>query len=266
MDVGFIGLGNMGTRIVSQMLDAGHHLTLWARRSTSLEEFQGRADTAASPAEVGLASDVVGICVWDEHDVDEVLLGESGVLAGLRPGGIIAVHSTISPTACRRLQAEASERGVDLVDAPVSLGSSAPQLLVMVGGEPEVVDRCRGVFASFGDPVLHLGLIGSGQIAKLVNNTLLAATVGIADDAIGLGGELGLDEAALAAALSAGSSRGTWTGLLSMRRARTSPLSGRTNEWAGKDVGLTLDIAGEAGCDLSRDVLRLAARGAEVLA
>jgi 3-hydroxyisobutyrate dehydrogenase len=266
VDIGFIGLGNMGTRIVSQMLDAGHHVTLWARRPASLEEFSGRADTAASPADVGRASDLVGICVWDEHDVDEVLLGDSGVLAGLRPGGTVAVHSTISPGACLRLHTEASERGFGLVDAPVSLGSTAPKLLVMVGGEPQVVDRCSEAFASFGDPVLHLGPVGSGQITKLVNNTLLAATVGIADDAIGLGGDLGLDEAALAAALAAGSSRGTWTGLLSMRRARTNQLSGRTSEWAGKDVGLTLDIAAEAGCDLGREVLRLAARGAEILA
>lgn len=266
VDIGFIGLGNMGTRIVSHMLDGGEHVTLWARRPASLEEFSGRADTAASPAEVGRASDVVGICVWDEHDVDEVLLGERGVLAGLRPGGIVAVHSTISPGACRRLHAEASERGAELVDVPVSLGSNAPKLLVMVGGEPVVVERCREAFATFADPVLHLGAVGSGQIAKLVNNTLLAATVGIANDAIGLGGELGLDEAALTAALSSGSSRGTWSGLLSMRRARTDQLSGRTSEWAGKDVGLTLDIAGEAGCDLDRDVLRLATRGAEFLA
>jgi 3-hydroxyisobutyrate dehydrogenase-like beta-hydroxyacid dehydrogenase len=264
MDVGFIGLGNMGSRIVTLMLEGGHHVTLWARRPASLEPFVGRTQTGGSPAEVGEASDVVGICVWDEHDVDEVLLGDEGVLAGLRPGGVVAVHSTVSPAACRRLEAAASERGAGMVDAPVSLGASAPRLLVLAGGEVDAVERCREVFDSFGDPVIHLGPIGSGQIAKLMNNVLLAATVGLADDTISLGGELGLNESALAAALEAGSSRGTWCTLLAGRRAHAAQ-PGRTGEWASKDVGLTLSVAAEAGIDPSREVLRLGARGADVL-
>src|ERR1700736_4942304 len=73
MDIGFIGLGSMGARIATFMLDAGHHLTLWARRPVSLEPFAERSDIAISPLEVGKASQLVGICVWDEHDVDEVL-------------------------------------------------------------------------------------------------------------------------------------------------------------------------------------------------
>lgn len=265
MNIGFIGLGSMGTRIVTLMLDAGHHVTLWARRPASLEPFAGRVDVATSPVGVGAASELVGICVWDESGVDEVVLGESGVLAGMRPGGLVAIHSTISPAACRRLHAAAVDRGVGLVDAAVSVGSRVPKLLVMVGGEPDVADRCRGAFESFGDPVAHLGPVGSGQIAKLVNNTLLAATVGLAEDAIALGHDLGLDEAALAEALAVGSSGGTWSGLLARRGSATDALPGRTNEWASKDVGLTVKLAAEAEIAQTREVLRLAARGVDLL-
>ena len=88
--VGFIGLGNMGTRIVTLMLESGVATTLWARRASSLVPFESTAATVAeSPAELAAGSDVVGICVWDEHDVDEVLLGERGVIAGVRPGSVI---------------------------------------------------------------------------------------------------------------------------------------------------------------------------------
>ena len=135
----------------------------------------------------------------------------------------------------------------------------------MVGGDGKVVDQCRSAFDSFGDPVLHLGPVGSGQVAKLLNNTLLAATIGLGDDTIAIGRDLDLDEEALAAALAAGSSGGTWSGLLARRRAAVDSEPGRTHEWARKDVGLTLDLVAGAGVDPERDVLRLGARGADIL-
>ena len=256
----------MGSHIVGLLLDSGYQMTLWARRQTSLEQFAGRAHTARDPAEVGRASDLVGICVWDESDVDEVLLGEHGVLAGMRPGGVVAVHSTIAPAACRRLAREAAVRGIGLVDAPVSFGANAPKLLVMLGGDPPVVEGARPVLGAFGSPVVHLGPVGSGQIAKIVNNTMLAATVGLGSDALALGADLGVDEGALLTVLAAGSAGGTWTRLLSSRLAdEAAAPSGRTHEWATKDVALATELVTQARGDLDRDVLRLAARGADAL-
>lgn len=265
MNVGFIGLGNMGTRIATQLVDGGHHLTVWARRSVSLAPFAGRAAVAASPAMVAETSDLIGICVWDERDVDEVLLGQGGVLSGIKPGSVIAVHSTISPAGARRLAQEAAGQGAALVDAPVSIGSRSPKLLVMVGGDHGAVERCRAAFDSFGDPVVHLGPVGSGLVAKLVNNTLLAATVALGRDAIALGGQLGMDEGALLTTLASGSSGGTWSSLLAHQHGRGA-LAGRTNEWAVKDVALTERLAAEAGVDPDRAVLHLATQGAAVLA
>jgi len=263
MDIGFIGLGSMGTRMVELLLDAGHHLTLWARRPASLDPFASRCDSATSPFELGATSELVGICVWDEHDVDEVLLGDLGVFAGMRPGGIVAVHSTIAPAACVRLSDEATRHGLELIDAPVSVGNSLPKLLVMVGGEVRAVERCRQTFDSFGAPVLRLGPVGSGQIAKLVNNTLLAATAGLADDAIALGEALGLDAEALTKALSSGSSRGTWSTLLASRPVLGT--KGRTQEWAQKDVELMASLTSDAHVDRGSEVLRLGARGVDVM-
>jgi 3-hydroxyisobutyrate dehydrogenase len=264
MDVGFIGVGSMGTRIVTLLIEGGHNVTLWARRPESLEPFRDRSSTASTPAEVGRASQLVGICVWDEHDVDEVLLGPNGVLAGMQPGGAIAIHSTISPDACRRLRTATLERGIELMDAPVSVGSEFPKLLVMLGGESETVAQYHDTLASFGSPVIHLGPVGSGQIAKLVNNTMLAATAGLGEDAIAMGAELGVRADALLSVLSAGSSRGTWAGLLAGRAAAAST-PGRTHEWAQKDVGLTTQLASAANLDTNREILRLGARGVKVL-
>ena len=268
MDVGFIGLGNMGARLVELLLAADHHVTVWARRAASTEPFAGRVDVAASPAEVGAASDVVGVCVWDEHDVESVLDGDSGVFAGLRAGGVVVVHSTIAPDACARFQARALECGFGLVDAPVSVGTNLPKLLVMVGGDAAAVERCQPVLDAMGEPVLHLGPIGSGQIAKLMNNCLLAAEIGLGADAVALGVDLGLDGAALAAALSAGSASGIWAGFVTRSLAAapaTAAGGGRTSEWARKDLGLTIDLVRKAGVDVHRPVLDLGARGADLL-
>jgi 3-hydroxyisobutyrate dehydrogenase-like beta-hydroxyacid dehydrogenase len=266
MEIGFVGLGSMGSRIVDLMIEGGHHLTLWARRPASLEPFAGRAESAPSPKEVARESDMVGICVWDEHDVDEVLLGDNGLLAGARPDAVIVIHSTIPPAACRRLQEVAGTYGAQVIDVPVSVGSNVPKLLMLAGGDKDAVERCRPALESAADPLLHLGPIGSGQIAKLVNNTMLAATIGLGEDAIAFGADLGLDPAALAAALAAGSSRGTWSTFVN----RPRPLVGdqptsRTTEWARKDVSYALGLAGEAGLDPERHVLRLARRGVEVV-
>jgi 3-hydroxyisobutyrate dehydrogenase-like beta-hydroxyacid dehydrogenase len=266
MEIGFIGLGSMGSRIVDLLVDGGHHLTLWARRPASVEPFAGRARSVDSPKEVGRACDLVGICVWDEQDVEQVLLGEDGVLAGVRPEAVIAIHSTIPPAACRRLEQMAATCGAGLIDAPVSVGSSLPKLLMMVGGAPETVERCRPALESAADPFLHLGPVGSGQIAKLVNNTMLAATIGLGDDAIAFGADLGLDATALAAALAAGSCRGTWSTFVNRPRPEPGDQSAsRTTEWARKDVSYALGLAAEASLDRERHILRLARRGVEVV-
>src|SRR4051812_3665770 len=159
MRVGFIGLGSQGGPMARRIVEGGYDVTLWARKSATLARFADTAaKTAQSPAELAAASDLVCLCVVGDDDVREVLAGDTGVLAGLAPGGIVAVHSTVHPDTCHELAEAAAGQRVSVVDAPVSGGGLVAEegrLLVMVGGEDEVVERCRPVFATYADPIVH---------------------------------------------------------------------------------------------------------------
>ncbi|MFJ8194041.1 NAD(P)-dependent oxidoreductase [Streptomyces sp. NPDC096094] len=209
MRVGFIGLGSQGAPMARRIVEAGYETTLWARRSSSLAPFAGTAArTAGSPAELAAVSDVVCLCVVDDADVEQLTTGGDGVLAGMREGGVLVVHSTVHPETCRRLEERARVQRVSVLDAPVSGGGRAAEqgsLLVMAGGDPQVFAFCRPLFAAYGDPVVHLGPTGAGQVAKLLNNVLFTAHLGLAADALELGDRLGLDTEGLGRILPRGS-------------------------------------------------------------
>src|SRR5919201_4885402 len=126
MRVGFIGLGSQGGPRARRIVDGGFETTLWARREASLEPYADTAaKTAGSPPELAAASDLVCLCVVGDDDVREVLGGETGVLAGLAPGGIVAIHSTVHPDTCLEIAKSAAEQRVSVSDAPVSGGGGA---------------------------------------------------------------------------------------------------------------------------------------------
>ncbi|MBA9005369.1 NAD(P)-dependent oxidoreductase [Thermomonospora cellulosilytica] len=246
MRVGFIGLGSQGAPMARRIIEAGHPTTLWARRPASLEPFGGTAEVAGSPADLAAASDLVCICVVNDADVEEVVTGERGVLAGLGEGGVIAVHSTVHPDTCRRLADLAGARGVSLVDAPVSGGGPAAEagrLLVMAGGDARTVERCRPVFAAYADPVVHLGPLGSGQLAKLLNNLLFTANLATAAGALALGRALEVDPARLAEVLSHGSGGSFALGRVAAAGGALEPLGPRAGALLRKDVGLVAELA-----------------------
>jgi 3-hydroxyisobutyrate dehydrogenase-like beta-hydroxyacid dehydrogenase len=181
---------------------AGFPLTLWARRAETLEQFSDlHAATAATPAQLAAASDIIGLCVRDDDDIAQVTAGPDGVLAGLRPGAVIAVHATVHPDTCKRLAEQAAAAGGHVVDAPVSGGAPAAadgRLLVMVGGDDADVAKCAPVFSAYGDPVIHLGPLGAGQVTKLLNNAAFTAHLGLAASLLALGEQLDLDGKRLA--------------------------------------------------------------------
>ena len=209
-NVGFVGLGHQGAPIAQMIARAGWPLMIYARRPAALEPFRDSgAHVVPSLRALGERSDLVGVCVVDDAQVAEVVRDDN-LLAGMRPGSIIAVHSTVHPDTCRRLAAEAAERGVTLIDAPVSGSAAAAyegRLGVMVGGDEAAFERCLPVFQTYGDRVLRLGPVGSGQLAKLVNNVLFTANLELIEEAIGLGRDLGLDAEALLAMLAGSSGR-----------------------------------------------------------
>jgi 3-hydroxyisobutyrate dehydrogenase-like beta-hydroxyacid dehydrogenase len=249
----------MARRIVEE----GFPLHVWARRPESVEFLVGTdAKVASNPAELGAASDVVGICVVADADVEEVLLGPDGVLAGMAPGGIVAVHSTVHPETCVRLAQRASDAGVSVVDAPVSGGgmvAAARNLLVMVGGDDQAVTRCRPVFETFGNPVIHLGPLGSGQLAKLLNNLVFTAQISMALESFAFADALGIERAALADVLAHGSGGSRAVAILAATGFDLTGLRGAAG-LLRKDVEIMLDVARTRGAAEPEPVVDLARR------
>jgi 3-hydroxyisobutyrate dehydrogenase len=249
--VGFIGLGSQGAPMAHRIVAAGYPTTLWARRPETLVPFADTAaSVAASPAELARDVDLACVCVVDDSGVEQVVAGPDGLLSGLRPGSLIAVHSTVHPDTCGRLAELAAARQVTLIDATVSGGqpaAAAGRLLVMVGGDADAVARCRPVFETYGDPVVHLGAVGAGQRAKLINNLLFTAHLGIAESAFALAGRLGVDPAGLSAVLAHGSGSSYATGLVRAPDFTLAPMGGIAGPLLRKDVRLVVDLAEASG-------------------
>ncbi|WP_024440898.1 NAD(P)-dependent oxidoreductase [Mycobacterium sp. UM_WGJ] len=255
MRVGFIGLGSQGAPMARRIIEGGYATTLWARRDGTLESFSDtEARIADSPAKLAGQSDLVCLCVVGDADVEEVVRGDSGVLAGLQPGGIIAIHSTVHPDTCRRLAQDCAEQQVSVIDAPVSGGgpaAAAGTLLVMAGGESDVVERCRPVFETYADPVVHLGELGTGQMTKLLNNLLFTANLGTAATALALGEQLGVATDRLAEVVSRGSANSFALNSIRGSGGTLDRLAGLAGALLQKDVRLVSDLAQRAGADPS---------------
>jgi 3-hydroxyisobutyrate dehydrogenase-like beta-hydroxyacid dehydrogenase len=251
MRVGFIGLGSQGAPMARRIIEAGYDVTLWARRASTVEQFADTpAKVAASPADLAAASDLVGVCVVNDADVEAVVAGEAGVLSGLAPGGVIAVHSTVHPDTCRRLAELAAQQGVSVIDAPVSGGGPAAaqgKLLVMVGGEPSTVERCRPVLASFGDPIVHLGPLGAGQTAKLLNNLLFTAHLGTATSLLALGQALGVEPLRLGEVIGHGSGNSFALSRILAAGGTLDRIAAHAGALLRKDVRLVGELADAAG-------------------
>jgi 3-hydroxyisobutyrate dehydrogenase len=268
--VGFIGLGSQGGPMARRIIDAGYPMVLWARRAETLEPFASTAAlTAASPAELANQADIVAICVVNDDDVSDVIQRPDGVAAGLRPGAVVAIHSTIHPDTCIALGDTLAAVGASVIDAPVSGGGPAAahgRLLVMVGGDQAAFEVALPVLSTFGDPVRLLGPLGSGQLAKLVNNLLFTAGLSLAHDAVELGSALGLDAAALTAVLQSGSARSfaldTYTGLRQAGLSAGTPGPDSVARLLRKDV----DIAGALAATRSAPVGLLVEVADELLA
>jgi 3-hydroxyisobutyrate dehydrogenase-like beta-hydroxyacid dehydrogenase len=213
----------MGGAIATQIIGGGHPTVVWARRPKVAKLYTNAARTAPTPAALASLVDLVSICVWDDDDVRSVMRGPDGVLAGCRPGTLVAIHSTVRPDTCRELAAEAWVDGVVVLDAPVSGGPDAAlagALAVAVGGPEEAFAACHHVFETFASTIVHVGDVGSGQLAKLLNNALLAANLALSDETLDLGTALGVDADQLGRFLHVGSGRSF--GLDVALKARTS--------------------------------------------
>jgi 2-hydroxy-3-oxopropionate reductase len=208
MNIGFIGLGLMGRPMALNLEKAGYTLHLWARREASLIPFSGRnARVCASPAEVAANADIVITMVADAPDVEAVCLGGNGLASGARAGLIVVDMSTIAPAAARSIAARLAERGITLLDAPVSggeVGALNATLTIMVGGPQAAFDKAQPVFAAMGKSATLIGDSGAGQVAKACNQILTGVGVLAVAEAFNLAQQSGVDPARVREALLGG--------------------------------------------------------------
>jgi 2-hydroxy-3-oxopropionate reductase len=247
--VGYIGLGIMGTGMTRNLLRANVDLTVYNRTPGRMQPLaDAGAATAASPAALAANVDVVFICVSDTPDVEQVLLGEDGVLQGARPGTLVVDMSTISPRATRDLAARLREADVAMLDAPVSGGSEGAAkgtLSIMVGGEAADLERARPYLEAMGSTITHVGPIGAGQSCKLVNQILVVVNMLAASEALVFAQAAGLDLERTLEAVTGGAA-GSW--MLANRGPqviRRDWRPGFTIDLQQKDLRLVLEAADE---------------------
>ncbi|MFT3966495.1 MAG: NAD(P)-dependent oxidoreductase [Sphingobium sp.] len=244
MKIGFIGLGSQGGPMAGRLIEAGHEVVLWARRAESLEPYKGTdATVAPDVAALGAQCGMVGICVVDDAGVEAVC---ADLIPAMAPGGILLIHSTVNPATCIALAAKAKAAGLSLVDAPVSgggPGAAAGTLTVMLGGDAADVERVKPFLAAFAGLIVHLGPVGAAQNAKLINNTLMAAHMGLAHQALLAADRIGIDRAALGELVKASSGRSF--GFEVCARLRTPAAFEHGGRMLAKDVRLLGEVMGD---------------------
>jgi 3-hydroxyisobutyrate dehydrogenase-like beta-hydroxyacid dehydrogenase len=252
MRIGFIGLGNMGGPMALNLMKAGHSLIVNdVRREAAAPHLKGGATWAESPREVARQSELVLTSLPGPKEVEAVALGADGIIHGAVAGTIYADLSTGSPTMMRRIHAAFKDKGVHVLDSPVSGGVWGAQrgtLQVMVGGEEAIYNEVKDVLKGVGDKVGYMGPIGAGTIAKLVHNMISIASRGLIAEGFTLGVKAGVKPEALLEALR-GASYGQ--GLMLSQMMPNVIFKGDFDsvrfalKLARKDVGLATELARE---------------------
>jgi 2-hydroxy-3-oxopropionate reductase len=250
--IGFIGLGIMGMPMARNLMEAGYELVLHNRTRYKAEELAnaGRAEVADSPSEVTRNSEVVITMLPGPPEVAEIVAGEEGLLDGAGEGSLLIDMSTSSPVLARELARTARERGVGMLDAPVSggdVGAIEGTLSIMVGGEKEDFERARSLFEAMGKTITHVGPVGAGQVTKAANQVVVALTIEAVSEALVLGSAGGVSPEKILDVLSGG-----LAGNKVMEVKREKFLShkfepGGKVEFHSKDLGIALAAGREYG-------------------
>ncbi len=251
MRIGWIGLGGIGTNMLLRALDAGHHVTAYARGQGLAAVRAKGAGIASDYAALAGGAEIVAVCLFDDDQLRRVVF-DGGLLAAMRPGAILAIHTTGSPALAREIGDRAPD-GVAVLDATFSGGPHnvlAGELTMLVGGEADMIEQARPLFTAYARQIFHVGPLGRGQEAKLLNNLLFAANVKNAAEALLLAGRLGLAPSAIANMIQHCS--GASSALRSFQS--DAPIAGmlsRIQPYASKDVATIAETAANAGTDIS---------------
>ena len=254
MRIAVIGLGTMGAPMARHLIDAGHDVVVHNRtREREAPLAALGAARAASPAEAAAGADAALTCVSDTPDLEQVVLGDGGLAAGLPAGALLVDCSTVSPAATAELAGRLRERGIGFVDAPVSGGSEGAEkgtLTIFCGGDEADVARARPLLEAFGSRITHLGPPGAGQLGKAVNQVMIAATYAGVGEGVALAQAAGLPLDALIEALSAGAAASWVLANRSGNMIRDEYPLGFKVALHRKDLGIALDEATRQGLEL----------------
>lgn len=251
---GFIGLGIMGMPMCLNLLKAGYKVTVYNRTDLKTAGPVSRgAIKAASPAEVAANSTVIITIVSDTPDVESVILGKNGVIEGIKPGSVVIDMSTISPEATRNIAARLGEKGVHMLDAPVSGGEQGAidgTLSIMAGGDEEVFQRCLPVLQAMGRNIIHVGPNGMGQTVKLVNQILVSGTLNAVVEALVFARKSGADLEKTIEAVKGGAAASWQLSNLAPRIIERDFKPGFMIDLMVKDLNLVAGSADEMGITL----------------
>lgn len=252
--IGLIGLGLMGKPMARNLLRAGFPLTVHNRSRTAVDQLCAEgAQTASSPRAVAENTDVVITMVPDTPDVEQIVLGADGILAGARPGMLLIDMSTIAPSSAQRIAAACAEHGIGALDAPVSggdAGATAGTLSIMVGGNTEDLERARPIFAALGTTITHCGPAGAGQVVKACNQVAVALIISAISEAILLGRQSGVAPELIIQVLSGGLAQTRFMDLRGQNYVNQSYKPGGKARFHLKDLRIALDLARANGAVL----------------
>ena len=252
--IGFIGLGIMGRPMAGHLVKAGYAVTVWNRTAAKAADLvKSGARQGASPKDVAAQSDITVIMVADTPDVRQVVLDANGVLEGARRGSVVVDMSTISPVATREIAGRLAERGVEMLDAPVSGGEKGAidaALSIMVGGKPEVFERVLPVFQRMGKNVIHIGGHGAGQVTKACNQLVLSLTILGVAEAIHLARKAGVDPSRVRSALLGGFAQSRVLELHGQRMLEENYTPGFRTRLYHKDMGIVTETGRALGMPL----------------
>jgi 2-hydroxy-3-oxopropionate reductase len=252
--VGFVGLGIMGASIASNLLEAGHELVVHNRTRNKAEQLVARgASVADSPREVAENSDIIITMLPGPPEVEEVVAGEAGLLEGTVRGSLIVDMSTSSPVLARELAYAARERGVGMLDAPVSggdVGARDGTLSIMVGGEEGDLERARPLLEVMGETVVHVGETGAGQVVKACNQVVVALVIEAVAEALVLGSRAGVAPDRVVEVLSRGLAANKVMEVKGEKLLSHDFTPGGKVEYHHKDLGIALAAGREYGVTL----------------
>jgi len=259
MKIAFIGMGTMGVGMAMNILKAGHDVIVHNRTREKEESLAAAgAQRAASPREAAANAEISVICVSDTPDVEAIILGDKGVIHGAPQGSIVVDMSTISPAAARRMAEMLAEKGVGMLDAPVSGGSEGAQngtLSIMVGGDSAVFEKALPILETMGKTITHVGEIGAGQVTKAINQIVITGTYLTMAEGLTIGMKAGLDMEKVLQAIGGGAAS-SW--VLHNRGQNvidnTYPLGFRLS-LHHKDLNIALETARELGATLPATAL-----------